>query len=46
MKFGTDTLGLVLDVIQRLSLIQLLLLLKDDCDLNPPKKSVLPIRKK
>jgi hypothetical protein len=46
MKFGTDTIGLVLDVIQGLSLIQLLLLLQDDCDLNPPKKSGLPIRKK
>jgi len=38
MKFGTDTIGLVLDVIQGLSLIQLFLLLQDDCDLNPPKK--------
>jgi hypothetical protein len=46
MKFGTDTVWFVLDVIQGLSLIQLLLLLQDDCDLNPPKKSVLPIRKK
>jgi hypothetical protein len=45
MEFGTDTVVLVLDVIQGLSLIQLLLLLQDDCDLGPPKKSVLPIRK-
>jgi hypothetical protein len=30
MKFSTDTIGLVLDVIQGLSLIQLLLLLQDD----------------